>query len=121
MCNMNSFIHSFTRSILSTHGDAREPRARVHLAKREEKNTRSIAPVMSSTEGKPIACRAAVAFEPCKPLELVDVVVAPPQRGEVRVKITHAALCHTDAYTLGGFDSEGKFPCILGHEAAGVV
>ena len=37
MCNINSFIHSFTRSILSTHGDAREPRARVHLAKREEK------------------------------------------------------------------------------------
>ena len=31
------------------------------------------------------------------------------------------ALCHTDAYTLGGLDPEGLFPCILGHEAAGVV
>ena len=27
------------------------------------------------------------------------------------------ALCHTDLYTLSGQDAEGKFPCILGHEA----
>ena len=74
-----------------------------------------------STAGKPIQCKAAVAFAPNQPLELVDVVVAPPQKGEVRIKITHTALCHTDAYTLGGFDSEGKFPCVLGHEAAGIV
>ena len=31
------------------------------------------------------------------------------------------ALCHTDAYTLGGLDPEGLFPCILGHEGAGIV
>jgi len=31
------------------------------------------------------------------------------------------ALCHTDIYTLDGYDSEGKFPCILGHEATGIV
>lgn len=37
------------------------------------------------------------------------------------MKITHTALCHTDAFTLSGEDAEGKFPCILGHEAAGVV
>lgn len=30
-------------------------------------------------------------------------------------------MCHTDAYTLGGFDSEGVFPVILGHEGAGIV
>ena len=76
---------------------------------------------MSSTQGQPIECTAAVAFAPKQPLELVRVVVAPPQPGEVRIKILHAALCHTDAYTLDGFDSEGKFPCVLGHEAAGVV
>ncbi len=28
---------------------------------------------------------------------------------------------HTDAYTLDGFDSEGIFPSILGHEGAGIV
>lgn len=31
------------------------------------------------------------------------------------------ALCHTDSYTLDGLDPEGLFPCILGHEAAGIV
>ncbi len=30
-------------------------------------------------------------------------------------------VCHTDAYTLDGLDSEGKFPAILGHEGAGIV
>ena len=45
----------------------------------------------------------------------------PPEAGEVRIRITHTALCHTDAFTLSGEDAEGKFPCILGHEAAGVV
>jgi Zn-dependent alcohol dehydrogenase len=24
-------------------------------------------------------------------------------------------------YTLEGLDAEGKFPCVLGHEAAGIV
>src|SRR3546814_3351096 len=28
---------------------------------------------------------------------------------------------HTDAYTLDGYDSEGIFPSILGHEGAGIV
>lgn len=62
-----------------------------------------------------------MAFEAKKPLSLVDVEVAPPQRGEVRVQITHTALCHTDAFTLSGEDPEGLFPAILGHEAAGIV
>lgn len=79
-----------------------------------------------STAGKPIKCLAAVARAPKKEywenaLQLEEVVVAPPKAGEVRVKITHTALCHTDAFTLSGDDAEGKFPCILGHEAAGVV
>ena len=30
-------------------------------------------------------------------------------------------ICHTDAYTLDGLDSEGLFPSILGHEGAGMV
>ncbi len=30
-------------------------------------------------------------------------------------------MCHTDAFTLSGSDPEGLFPCVLGHEGAGVV
>lgn len=74
-----------------------------------------------STIGQVIKCRAAVAWEPNKPLSLETVEVSPPMPGEVRVKITHTALCHTDQFTLSGDDPEGKFPCILGHEASGVV
>merc|ERR1712232_1285707 len=51
----------------------------------------------------------------------VKVMVAPPQKGEVRIKHVAVALCHTDAYTLGGCDPEGLFPSILGHEASGIV
>ncbi|HHP4758539.1 TPA: S-(hydroxymethyl)glutathione dehydrogenase/class III alcohol dehydrogenase [Acinetobacter baumannii] len=65
--------------------------------------------------------RAAVAFAPGKPLEIVEVDVAPPKAGEVLIKITHTGVCHTDAFTLSGDDPEGVFPAILGHEGAGVV
>jgi S-(hydroxymethyl)glutathione dehydrogenase/alcohol dehydrogenase len=73
------------------------------------------------TAGKPIECKAAVAWEAKKPLSVETVTVDPPQKGEVRIKITATALCHTDKFTLSGEDPEGLFPCILGHEAAGIV
>jgi hypothetical protein len=65
--------------------------------------------------------RAAVAFGPGKPLEIVEIDVAPPKAGEVLVKITHTGVCHTDAFTLSGDDPEGLFPVVLGHEGAGIV
>jgi len=77
--------------------------------------------MFSTSVGKTITCRAAVAFTPQQPLQVVDLQVGPPQKGEVRVRIQYAALCHTDEFTLSGEDPEGKFPCVLGHEASGVV
>jgi S-(hydroxymethyl)glutathione dehydrogenase / alcohol dehydrogenase len=65
--------------------------------------------------------RAAVAFEAKKPLEIVELDLEGPKAGEVLVEIMATGICHTDAYTLDGFDSEGIFPSILGHEGAGVV
>lgn len=65
--------------------------------------------------------RAAVAFEAKKPLEIVEVDLEGPRAGEVLVEIKATGICHTDAYTLDGLDSEGIFPSILGHEGAGVV
>lgn len=76
---------------------------------------------MSDTAGKPIKCRAAVAWEAGKPLSIEEVEVAPPKEGEVRIKIVATGVCHTDAGTLSGTDPEGKFPCILGHEGGGIV
>ena len=68
-----------------------------------------------------IKSRAAVAFEANKPLEIVEVDVAPPQEGEVLIRIVATGVCHTDAYTLSGADPEGLFPTILGHEGGGIV
>ncbi|TDR30971.1 S-(hydroxymethyl)glutathione dehydrogenase/class III alcohol dehydrogenase [Hydromonas duriensis] len=65
--------------------------------------------------------RAAVAFGPGQPLQIVEIDVEPPRAGEVLVKITHTGVCHTDAYTLSGDDPEGVFPAVLGHEGGGIV
>src|SRR5258705_1650662 len=65
--------------------------------------------------------RAAVAFEAKKPLEIVELDLDGPKAGEVLVEIKATGICHTDAYTLDGLDSEGIFPSILGHEGAGIV
>ena len=65
--------------------------------------------------------RAAVAFAANQPLEIVEVDLDGPKAGEVLVEIMATGICHTDAYTLEGKDSEGLFPSILGHEGAGIV
>ena len=65
--------------------------------------------------------RAAVAFAPGKPLEIVELDLEGPKKGEVLIKVTHTGVCHTDAFTLSGDDPEGIFPAVLGHEGAGIV
>ncbi|MFN3936351.1 MAG: S-(hydroxymethyl)glutathione dehydrogenase/class III alcohol dehydrogenase [Gemmobacter sp.] len=65
--------------------------------------------------------RAAVATAAGKPLEIMEVNLAPPKAGEVLVEIRATGICHTDEFTLSGADPEGLFPSILGHEGAGVV
>ncbi len=65
--------------------------------------------------------RAAVAFEAKKPLEIVELDLEGPKKGEVLIELKATGVCHTDAYTLSGIDPEGLFPAVLGHEGAGVV
>jgi S-(hydroxymethyl)glutathione dehydrogenase/alcohol dehydrogenase len=76
---------------------------------------------MADTVGQVITCKAAVAWEARKPLSLETVEVSPPKAHEVRIKVLATGVCHTDAYTLDGFDPEGVFPSILGHEGGGIV
>jgi S-(hydroxymethyl)glutathione dehydrogenase/alcohol dehydrogenase len=98
-----------------------------HLAKAlEAKNASDVLAVSNmmknkNTGGKPIKCKAAVAWEKNQPLKEEIIFVGPPQKGEVRVKVLSNALCHTDVYTWSGQDPEGLFPSILGHEATCVV
>lgn len=73
-----------------------------------------------STE-RSIICKAAIAFAPNEPLRVEEIEVEAPKKGEVRIKVIASGVCHTDAYTLSGADSEGVFPVILGHEGGGIV
>uniref|UniRef100_H3BYT1 Enoyl reductase (ER) domain-containing protein n=1 Tax=Tetraodon nigroviridis TaxID=99883 RepID=H3BYT1_TETNG len=74
-----------------------------------------------ATVGKIIKCKAAVAWEPNKPLVIEEIEVAPPQANEIRIKIVATAVCHTDLYHLLENMHKDGFPTVLGHEAAGVV
>src|SRR3954464_10083313 len=65
--------------------------------------------------------RAAVAHKAGAPLSIETVQLAGPRAGEVLVEIMATGICHTDEFTRSGGDPEGLFPCILGHEGAGVV
>ncbi len=65
--------------------------------------------------------KAAVAHKASAPLSIETVELDGPRAGEVLVEIKATGICHTDDYTLSGKDSEGLFPCILGHEGAGIV
>ena len=60
--------------------------------------------------------RAAIAWEPKKPLVIEEVEVEGPREGEVLLRVHATGVCHTDAFTLSGEDPEGAFPAILGHE-----
>jgi len=65
--------------------------------------------------------RAAVALEAGKPLQVMDVNLDGPKQGEVLIEVKATGICHTDEFTRSGADPEGLFPCILGHEGAGIV
>ncbi len=64
---------------------------------------------------KAAVCRA---FNEDLSLESVDL--APPQAGEVGVRLAACAICHSDiAYMDGSWG--GALPAVFGHEAAGIV
>ena len=65
--------------------------------------------------------RAAVAWEAKKPLDIIDIDVEGPKKGEVLIRLVATGVCHTDAFTLSGDDPEGIFPVVLGHEGGGIV
>ncbi|XP_036425159.1 alcohol dehydrogenase class-3-like isoform X1 [Colossoma macropomum] len=77
-----------------------------------------------ATENKVIKCKAAVAWEPGKPLCVEEVEVAPPKAHEVRIKVVASGVCHSDwayLYECGKVMRPRPFPVVLGHEGAGVV
>src|SRR6516225_2200153 len=64
--------------------------------------------------------KAAILTEINKPLEILDVDLAPPKAGEARVKMKATGICMSDWHMMIG-DWPIKLPVALGHEAAGIV
>jgi alcohol dehydrogenase (nicotinoprotein) len=67
-----------------------------------------------------VKTKAAVVYEPGKPIEIVELDLDGPRAGEVLLRMTHAGLCHSDIHVQNG-DLEGRRPMVLGHEGAGIV
>ena len=68
-----------------------------------------------------ISMRAAVLREPGRPVSTETVMLAPPRRGEVLVRVAAAGVCHSDVHLADGALGLGRWPMVLGHEGAGVV
>lgn len=64
--------------------------------------------------------KAAVLYGVGEKLKVEPLELAPPQAGEVLVKMGAAGVCHSDYHVVTGHASQ-VLPCVLGHEGAGVV
>ncbi|HLY48578.1 MAG TPA: zinc-binding dehydrogenase [Solirubrobacteraceae bacterium] len=69
----------------------------------------------------PIAMRAVVLRQPGRPVAVETVLLEPPRRGEVLVRVAAAGVCHSDLHLADGALGAGRWPMVLGHEGAGVV
>jgi len=67
--------------------------------------------------------KAAVCYEFGQPLVIEEVVIDPPQAGEVKVQIKAVAICHSDVHLVRGDwkNWSSNPPVIAGHEGAGHV
>jgi alcohol dehydrogenase len=64
--------------------------------------------------------RAALLEAPGRPLQIVELDLAPPGPREVLVRLHASGVCHSDLSVIDG-TIESRVPCVLGHEGAGVV
>lgn len=63
---------------------------------------------------------AAAPYAQSRPLAIESVRLQPPGRGEVRVRVRAAGLCHSDLSVIDG-SRPRPLPMLLGHEATGEV
>ncbi len=66
------------------------------------------------------AMQAPTPYANSRPLEIVEVELAPPGPGEVLVRVRAAGLCHSDLSVIDG-NRPRPMPMVLGHEGAGEV
>lgn len=64
--------------------------------------------------------KAAVLYAPGQSLDVLDLTIEDPHRGEVMVRIAAGGVCHSDLHVING-DLAAPLPVVLGHEGAGIV
>ena len=77
--------------------------------------------VADEVAGAALQMRAVVLRSPGQPVAVETVLLSPPRRGEVLVRVAAAGVCHSDVHLADGLLGEGRCPMVLGHEGAGVV
>jgi Zn-dependent alcohol dehydrogenase len=65
--------------------------------------------------------KAAVCYEFNKPLVIEDVKMDELKKGEVKVRISVAAICHSDIHSIKGEHGRCRLPALAGHEVSGYV
>ncbi|KAL6127398.1 hypothetical protein ACLB2K_070763 [Fragaria x ananassa] len=76
--------------------------------------------ISSSSASQVITCKAAVCWGVGEGCKVEEIHVEPPRKGEVRVKMLYASLCHTDIVFSKGYPFP-VFPRVLGHEGRASV
>jgi S-(hydroxymethyl)glutathione dehydrogenase/alcohol dehydrogenase len=64
--------------------------------------------------------KAAIATAVGSPLEIVDIDVADPKAGEIRIQMGASGVCHSDLSVVKGV-LPIALPAVLGHEGAGTI
>jgi S-(hydroxymethyl)glutathione dehydrogenase/alcohol dehydrogenase len=64
--------------------------------------------------------KAAVCYETGKALVVEEIDIAPPKRGEVKVKLAATAVCHSDIHAIRG-ELPQSVPSVPGHESSGYI
>lgn len=65
--------------------------------------------------------KAAICYEFGKPLVIEEVELDPPGKGDVKVRMAAAAICHSDIHSIKGEHGSPPLPAVPGHEVAGYV
>lgn len=65
--------------------------------------------------------KAMVLTEAKKPLQLQDLPVPEPKKGQVRIKVKACSVCRTDLHIFDGELKPPKLPLIMGHQIVGTI
>ncbi|XP_050373767.1 uncharacterized protein LOC126791333 [Argentina anserina] len=86
----------------------------------QKSRSRSSSSTTSSPVGLPSYMRAAVFWEPNKPLTIEEFHIPRPKSGEILIKTKACGVCHSDLHVIKG-ELPFASPCVVGHEITGEV